>query len=161
MVSPTHSEELTPQHRLFLLSPMCYLRSLSIIVLLGSNSLILRAQSLSSPHTNASSASNQTTASCFVANIEANWKQRKKVHLQICTPLILWPWLRKTYSRKSLLNCPSPPEDILNGNLKQLRGGKGNAAHQEPIKIHTYCSPNFTQDEKNNIEQLVVCELHS
>ena len=28
-------------------------------------------------------------------------------------------------------------EDILNGNNRQLRGGKGNAAHQESIEIYT------------------------
>ena len=32
----------------------------------------------------------------------------------------------------------TPPEDILNGNHKQLRGRKGNTAHHEPIKIYTW-----------------------
>ena len=37
-----------------------------------------------------------------------------------------------------LVRLPThPPEDILNGNKRQLRGGKGNAAHQESIEIYT------------------------
>ena len=35
-------------------------------------------------------------------------------------------------SSEQLVKLPThPPEDILNGNHKQLRGGKGNAAHQQ------------------------------
>ena len=44
------------------------------------------------------------------------------------------PWWEAWNSRNSschLLNCLPPPEDILNGNHKQLRDGKGNVAHQE------------------------------
>ena len=34
-----------------------------------------------------------------------------------------------------LVRLPThPPEDIPNGNNRQLRGGKGNAAHQESIE---------------------------
>ena len=36
------------------------------------------------------------------------------------------------------LNWPRPPEDTLNGNHKQLRGGKENAAHQQTTNF-IYC----------------------
>ena len=31
--------------------------------------------------------------------------------------------------------CDPPPEDILNENHKQMRGGKGNVAHQQPTNF--------------------------
>ena len=39
--------------------------------------------------------------------------------------------VKKTKKTALLVKLPPPPEDILNGNHKQVRGEKGNAAHQQ------------------------------
>ena len=45
-----------------------------------------------------------------------------------------------------LFDCPhTSPEDLFNGNCKQLRGGKGNAARQQPNFINMITRPEISR----------------
>ena len=65
---------------------------------------------------------------------------------------------RKYTTSVILVKFPThTPKDILNGNHKQLRGGKGNAAHQQTtnfIYMITRPETGFT-DRPRNIQYLV------